>query len=53
MSQANYEFKREFENVFSGYKAMHPHSTAGWLRGVHTSLYDVPPGFESQQSDGR
>ena len=30
MGKVNYEFKRELKNVFSGYKAMNPHTTAGW-----------------------
>ena len=36
MRKANYGFKRELKNVFSGYKAMHPHLMAGWLRRMHT-----------------
>ena len=35
MSKAN-EFKRELKNVFICFKAMHPHSTAEWPRGMDT-----------------
>ena len=36
MGQVNYDFKREFKNVYSGYKAMNPHTMAGWPKGMHT-----------------
>ena len=45
------ESLRELKNVFSGDKAMNPHTTAGWFERYTHSLEAVWPGFKFRLGD--